>query len=88
MSPDIFLNFVLALLLGGLVGLERNMPSSSELVRQERDGHIWEESEIGGAGSYALLAFFGALMVWVDQILGLTFWVIMGFVVIAVMILI
>lgn len=42
MSPDIFLNFLLALLVGGLIGIERNMPSTVSTTEPPP-----EESDLG-----------------------------------------
>ena len=72
MEIMIFWSFLLAILLGAIIGLEREIPT---IGRKEGAA-----SGIGGVRSYAFMSFLGALMTWLD-IQGNTgdLWKIIGF---------
>jgi uncharacterized membrane protein (DUF4010 family) len=66
MEPSVFIGFLLAIALGGLIGTERELP--------------WSGTKPGGATgfwgirTYASIAFLGAIAVWLDQALHTNFW--------------
>jgi len=70
MEPSVFIGFILALALGGLIGTERELPWSGT-----KPG--WATG-FGGIRTYASIAFFGAIASWIDMKLGTKFWTLFG----------
>ena len=67
MDHSVFLGFLLALSLGALIGIERELPR-----RGTKPGGA---SDLGGIRTYASIAFFGAIMTWLDHTLGSQTWI-------------
>ncbi len=67
MDHSVFLGFLLALSLGALIGIERELPR-----RGTKPGGA---SDFGGIRTYASIAFFGAIMTWFDHTLGSQTWI-------------
>lgn len=63
MDFSLFFQFLLAMILGALIGIEREMPT-----KNDTDHHT--SSEVVGIRSYAIIGFFGALMAWADMYYG------------------
>lgn len=76
MDHILFWHFILAGLLGALIGAEREMPASGRVK--------WGATGIGWVRSYALMAIMGALMTWLDISLKVDIWKIVWFFVSAV----
>jgi uncharacterized membrane protein (DUF4010 family) len=70
MEPSVFIGFLLALALGGLIGTERELPWSGT-----KPG--WATG-FGGIRTYASIAFFWAIAAWIDMQLGTKFWTLFG----------
>ena len=70
MEPSVFVSFLLALALGALVGIEREMPHAGTKVGWA----VW----FWGIRTYASIAFFGALMTWLDSAFATNLWVLLG----------
>lgn len=79
MEPSIFTGFLLAIILGALIGVEREMPHHGT----KTDGAVG----FGGIRTYASIAFFGALMAWFDGATGSNLWVLFGSILSAILIL-
>lgn len=67
MDSSIFIGFLLAILLWGLIGAEREMPRA----------HIKKTalSGFGGIRTYASISFFGAIATWLDLFLQSHIWI-------------
>jgi uncharacterized membrane protein YhiD involved in acid resistance len=70
MEPTVFIGFILALALGGLIGTEREMPWSGT-----KPGGA---TGFGGIRTYASIAFLGAIAAWLDANLDTKFWTLFG----------
>jgi uncharacterized membrane protein (DUF4010 family) len=70
METQIFLNFLLAIALGGLIGTERELPWAGT---REKGANGF-----GGIRTYASISFLGAIAVWLDMKLDMNIWVIFG----------
>lgn len=70
MEPSVFIGFLLALALGGLIGAERELPWSGS-----KPGGA---TGFGGIRTYASIAFFGAIAAWIDIQLVTKFWTLFG----------
>lgn len=70
MEPSVFIGFLLAIALGGLIGTEREMPWSG--TKPGWATGFW------GIRTYASIAFFGAISMWIDLTLGTKFWTLFG----------
>lgn len=80
MDFSLFFQFLLAMILGALIGIEREMPT-----KNDTDHHT--SSEVVGTRSYAIIGFFGALMAWADMYYGNgETWKIFGFTIVAIFI--
>jgi uncharacterized membrane protein (DUF4010 family) len=66
MEPTVFIGFILALALGGLIGTERELPWSGA-----KPG--WATG-FGGIRTYASIAFLWAIASWIDMKLGTQIW--------------
>lgn len=63
MDAQLFLDFGLALLLGGLIGIEREMP-------RDKNNGFAPVTEFGGIRAFALIALLGTLCSWIDTVYG------------------
>lgn len=70
MDQSVFIGFLLALSLGALIGIERELPR-----RGTKPGGA---SDFGGIRTYASIAFFGAIMTWLDTTLDMHIWTAFG----------
>lgn len=70
MDQSVFLAFILALALGSLIGIEREMPRHGT-----KPGGA---TGFGGIRTYASIAFFGAIMTWLDTTLNTHIWIAFG----------
>lgn len=70
MEQSIFIGFLLSLLLGALIGIERELPR-----RGTKPGGA---NDFGGIRTYASIAFFGAIMTWLDITLKMNIWILFG----------
>jgi uncharacterized membrane protein (DUF4010 family) len=67
MEHSVFIGFILALSLWALIGIERELPR-----RGTKPGGA---NDFGGIRTYASIAFFGAIMTWLDTTLGSHMWI-------------
>lgn len=79
MEPTVFIGFILALALGGLIGTERELPWSGTKE--------WGATGFWGIRTYASIAFFGAISTWLDIVLHTQFWMLFGAILSAIFIL-
>lgn len=70
MEPSVFFGFLFAIALGGLIGIERELPWWTTKLG-------WTTG-FGGIRSYASIALLGAICVWLDVHLHTTFWTLFG----------
>ncbi|PID83859.1 hypothetical protein CSB09_03995 [Candidatus Gracilibacteria bacterium] len=80
MEHTIFWNFLIAIGLGAMIGTEREMGLhfEDEENKKKNSKEVTERSKFGGTRFFALVAFFGALMAWLDGALGMGVWKIAG----------
>ena len=79
MEPTVFIGFILAIALGGLIGTERELPWSGT----KPGWATW----FGGIRTYASVAFFGAIAAWMDMHMDMHFWMYFGAIMSAIFIL-
>ena len=70
MDQSVFIGFVLAIALGALIGIEREMPRHG--IKPGGATGFW------GIRTYASIAFFGAIMMWLDNTLEMKIWTAFG----------
>jgi uncharacterized membrane protein (DUF4010 family) len=70
MEPSTFIGFLFAIALGGLIGIERELPWWGT-----KPG--WATG-FGGIRSYASIALLGAITVWIDSLSGQYLWTLFG----------
>ncbi len=70
MDQSVFMGFILAIALGALIGIEREMPRHGT-----KPGGA---TSFGGIRTYASIAFFGAIMMWLDTALDMKIWTAFG----------
>ncbi len=70
MEPTVFIGFILAIALGGLIGTERELPWAG--IKPGGASGFW------GIRTFATISFFGAICAWFDIMLKVNIWIIIG----------
>lgn len=78
MEHTIFWNLLIAIGLGAMIGTEREMSLHSDENKKVDEKKLAEKSEFGGTRFFSLVAFFGALMAWLDIYFATNIWKITG----------
>lgn len=71
MEIQLLWNFVLALMLGAIIGLERDIRDTEDEKYIQNNINT---GSIGGIRFYALIALGGAITAWMDQIFSMEMW--------------
>lgn len=66
---NIFLGFLLSGVLGAMVGIDKDIGKHKKPLM----GKAPSDFQFGSIRSFSLIALFGALMTWVDYLLGTTY---------------